>query len=428
MIRRLAFNNGVLVLQYAVGALVPLLLIPHIVRELGLAQFGALAIALAWANYGALIVQYGFHLSGPHQLNNLRPGETTTDVICRIGAAKGLLFCLVILILAIAAGIAATMGDSFTAAQLWLLTAIPFAAALHTGWHLQVLGHFGTVAVLSISGAALSLLLGLNGVSAEAKSNQFLAALALSLGPVWVGAGTLLKSALLLPRGDDTIKNCLGSLRPRPVLREGWPLFASQFVSALYTASGAIVVGVLAGVEQAGAYGAIERVSSALVGACLLIHTAAYPTLVQLYKSNRTSYIRLMRFVLLGYLVLAATAALVAALAWVPLLQFVLGAQGTQYAPLLSAALVWILLGVFGTALTGYLAARGDGQLILPLTLKVLAVSFLLGVPGTLVWGAWAWMAALCAAQIVVLAAGWRAWSIETKTLGAQRQTSNALL
>jgi PST family polysaccharide transporter len=428
MIRRLALNNIVLVFQYAVGALVPLLLIPHIVRELGLAQFGALAIALACANYGALIVQYGFHLSGPYELTNVRPGETATDVICRIAAAKGVLFGLVMLVLAIATGVTAAMGESFTAAQVWLLSAIPFAAALHTGWHLQVLGRFGSVAILSISGAGLSLVLGLNGVSAEAESNQFLAALALSLGPVWVGAGTLLTSALLLPRGDNTIKSRLGSLKPWSVLGEGWPLFASQFVSALYTASGAIVVGVLAGVEQAGAYGAIERVSSGLVGVCLLIHAAAYPTLVQLYESSRTSYIRLMRFVLLGYLVLAATAAFVAALAWVPLLQFVLGPQGTQYAPLLSVALVWILLGIFGTALTGYLAARGDGQLVLPLNLKVLAVSFLLGVPGTVVWGAWAWMAALCVAQIVVLAAGWRAWSIETKTLGAQRQTSNALL
>jgi polysaccharide transporter, PST family len=415
MIRKLAANNVVLILQYAVNALVPLLLVPHIVRELGLAQFGTLAIALALANYGALIVQYGFHLTGPSWLNRLEPGETPMDVVWRIASAKTLLLTVVILLMALATGMAAALGQNLTNAQIWLLIAMPVAAALNTGWHLQVIGRFGSIALLSSVGASLSLILGFHGVSGDSGGSKFIAALALTLGPISVGAGTLVITGIDLWRRAS--KNKLGFpwRRPWSTLIAGWPLFASQFISALYTASGAIVVGVLAGVEEAGAYGAVERVSSALVGACLLIHTAAYPTLVQLYGTDRTSYIRLMRLVVFGYLTLAAGAVLLAALAWQSLLGFLFGTSGAEHGMLLAAALIWILLGIFGTALTGYLATRGDANLVLPLTMKVLTLSFFLGVPGTFLFGAWAWMAALCAAQVLVLAAGWRAWAGETR-------------
>jgi len=403
MLRQFVLNNLALVLQYAVGSLVPLLLVPHIVRELGLAQFGSLAIALAWASYGAVTVQYTFHLSGPHQLAQLTAGETPLDVVCRIGSAKLVLLAGVLLTFGFGTLAAAGLGHRIATPQAWLLLAMPLAAALHTGWHLQAAGRFGTVSALSMVGAVLALLLGLMGVAAEVPGALATAALALSLGPLWAGGSTLVASTRLLVRAYGNTGHRAVWRSPWAELRGGWPLFASQFTAALYTASGPIVVGVLVGVEEAGAYGAVERVSTAVAGGCMLIHTAAYPKLAQLYASDRSGYIRLMRIVLGAYVTVTTVVVLSAVVVWQPLLHFVLGAQGASHGPLLAVALVWVLLGIFGTALTGYLAVRGEGHRVLPLTAKVLTLSLLLGVPGVLAWGASAWMAAHSSGSVLAM-------------------------
>src|ERR1041385_1893127 len=94
--RRFAINNAVLLIQYGVSAMVSVLLVPHIVREIGLAQFGKLALALSIATYGALTVQYAFQLTGPRRLMQLSPGERIGDVVSRVFSAKLVLWVVVL--------------------------------------------------------------------------------------------------------------------------------------------------------------------------------------------------------------------------------------------------------------------------------------------------------------------------------------------
>ena len=98
MIRYVIKANSILLIQYAVGSLVPLLLIPHIVSTIGLAEYGHLAVLMAWGSYGAAIVQYSFHLTGPKRVMQLETGETTTSVFVDVTAAKTTLLFFVTLI------------------------------------------------------------------------------------------------------------------------------------------------------------------------------------------------------------------------------------------------------------------------------------------------------------------------------------------
>ncbi|MCU0952950.1 MAG: hypothetical protein MUC68_18485, partial [Burkholderiaceae bacterium] len=59
-------------MQFAANALVPLLLIPHFVRVLGIDSYGALAMLVAAAGFATVIVQYAFHLTGPADYAALR--------------------------------------------------------------------------------------------------------------------------------------------------------------------------------------------------------------------------------------------------------------------------------------------------------------------------------------------------------------------
>lgn len=420
MIRRIALNNLVLFVQYGVGSLVPLLLVPTIVRQIGLGQFGALAIAMSVASFGTVVVQFGFQLTGPRQLTVLANGDTQADVVSRIGSAKLILLLLVLLLVVSLMGLSTLLGHRVSAPQAWLLLTIPLASALHAGWYLQTEGRFLMVSVLSIGGAALALAIGVVGyrpglqhqVDAEA-----VAAVALSAAPIFTGITTLWVSIRHLGRQPNS--QVLGWRAPWGELWSGWPLFASQFAATLYGASGPLIIGAVAGAAEAGAFSAVERASGAVVSACMLTHTAAYPSLVQLYVDDRPHYRRMMGTVICVYLGIAATLVFCVLFGWSEVLQFLLGNKGLDHGNLLAAAMVWIAVGIFGPALTGYLTASGQGHAVLPLTLTILLVSLILGIPGVMLWGAWAWLAALCAAQVVVVVSGVQAWKVERSSTTA---------
>jgi polysaccharide transporter, PST family len=194
-IRQLARDNLVLIVQYAVGSLVPLLLIPHIVKTIGLSEFGGLAVALAAAGFGTVVVQYAFQLSGPRQLTLLAEGDSPTAVVCRIGSAKLVLLGLVLLVTLALAVLAALANYRVSGPQALLMVVIPLATALNTAWHLQTAGHFTLVSALAIVGATLALGAGFLGVRDAEPSAVLLAAVALCIGSLWTGLATECRSS-----------------------------------------------------------------------------------------------------------------------------------------------------------------------------------------------------------------------------------------
>jgi O-antigen/teichoic acid export membrane protein len=227
------------------------------------------------------------------------------------------------------------------------------------------------------------------------------------------GAGTLAASLVALGEGRMQLR----WQPPWAELRDGFKLFLSQLAAACYVSSGPIVIGLLRDAEQAGAYGALERVTTAVIIGCLLVHTTAYPKLAQLYPADRGRYLRLLKGVLVAYLLLSGCVSGMAIAFEDALTTFLYGQHAPGAGLLTRMALVWLMLGIFGPALVGYLVVSGRGERVLALTLKVLVLVMCFGVPGVVLFGAWAWMAALVASQLLVLVAGWRAWREEREHL-----------
>jgi O-antigen/teichoic acid export membrane protein len=197
-------------------------------------------------------------------------------------------------------------------------------------------------------------------------------------------------------------------------LRDGWPLFLSQFTSVLYTVSGPLVIRYCSGSDAAGAYSTVERLANALLGACLLTHTAAYPRLARQYQSDRAGYLSLMRFVVLVYVGCTAMIAAATLFARPIIVPYLFGTrQPDGVDALLVCALAWLMVGIAGTALTGYMSISGRQHLVLALNLRVLLIALCLGIPGSFFLGAWAWMGALVLSQAPLLWAAAKAWRAE---------------
>lgn len=420
MWRRLLSDNAALGLQYAANALVPLLLIPHLVRSLGVEQYGGLALLMAAMGFATIVVQYAFQLTGPADHAALRGRVGARQLFVDILIARLLLLGGVLAVgLAAAAGTRAWLGAQ---ASVWiealLLLGIPVGAALNAGWYLQAVGQFGALAAISIVSVALALAVGFYGVSAADPSASAWAAAALALGPLLLGAGSLAWAFGRLPAEPARVA-LSGALR---LLAQGRAIFLSQFVAALYSLAGPLVVGALAGVRAAGLYSAVERPAAALQSALTLTHVAAYPRASALYAADDLAgYRRLLLQVLAVYGVMVAGLGVALLLLGEHAVRFLFGAASQEGTTLLWLAYAWIALGIFGPMVTGYFTVRGTPGEILRLTLAVLLVSLPAGAVGAHFLGGSGWLLAAIAGQCVVVARAIHAW--RAATLPAHRAT-----
>lgn len=404
--REVSLNSLMLALQYGASALVPLILVPHIVRTVGVATFGNIAVALAWATFGGTAVQYAFQLTGPKRVAQMAPRETPTGIFAEISLAKVVLFVCVVPV--VGAITYKTVPADARAIDMLIILALPAAAVLNSAWYLQALNRFVWISAAAAIGSAAALWYGFHEVVDVSARSIWAAAGACVLGPLIAGAGTMVAAGAFV----DFRSRLAAAVRAGRALKEGWPLFASQFVATLYGASGPIFISHLSGDADAGAYGAVDRFVAAIMGLCLLAHTAAYPRLANTYGQDRMGYRRLLLLVVGAY---TATTACLAIGGWAfhtEVERFLLG-KPQSYSALLGCGLVYLVVGVFGTAVTGYLTVSGRAHEVLPLTLKVLAISFVLGIPAALLWGGAGWMASRVLAQIPVLTAAMSYWREE---------------
>ncbi len=406
MIRQVIKANSILLIQYAVGSLVPLLLIPHIVNTIGLAEYGHLAVLMAWGGYGAAIVQYSFHLTGPKRVMQLKPGETTSSVFVDVTTSKITLLCFVILVIL---SVNLFLPNQSKSSYAWLILLImPLAASFNSIWLLQTQDKFIPICTLSIMGSISTLLIGFYFIRQDNEQSVDVAVLASIFGNTFIGLCTFSYAVLLvkIPIYRIKIKNIVSSLT------DGWHLFISQFISMLYSASGPIVINYLLDSEAAGAYSVTEKVVSALIAAALLTHTAAYPRLSAAYINDRKNYWRTVKLILVGYI---AVALIVSTVIWSErsfVLNFLYGKSTNDHSLLLFFGLLWFLTGIFGTTLTGYLVVSGQTNAVWPLTLKILVASLVLGILGIKILGAFGWLAALVVAQTIVFHTGFKYWKL----------------
>jgi hypothetical protein len=281
---------------------------------------------------------------------------------------------------------------------LSVVSALSLAAAGNSTWVLQFENRFPLVAGLSIVATACAVSFGFAFVSGGTERSTWYGGIALVLAPTLVGGLTLAAATVRLRARFDWRKlSGAGAL-----VRGGAPLFASQFCAVLYGGMGAIVVASMLGLEAAGRYGAFERILTAVIGACTLIHVAAYPRLVKAYAHDFGLYRRLIGVTLSIYFVLVLT--VIAATAFQSDRIFRLLFRGTIHAsdPMVLAGAMLMATSIFGPLLTGYLVVRGEPGRVLSLTFRLLLISLALGLPGTRLLGAWAWLGGLAVAQLVV--------------------------
>lgn len=290
--RRLAKNILWLYALQGVNYLVPILLLPYLVRVLGVGQYGLVAFSQAIAQYFIIATDYGFNFSATKQIALHRddPAEVSRIfygvmaikmVLVAIGAA--LMACAIVLIPRLR--VDATI---YLAAYITVIGGALFPVWLFQG--MERMQFISIITGISKVVAAGSIFLLVHG-----PQDTFRAAFLQSVGFLLaglIGLGISVKyyaPKFLFPQRPEMLL----------MIAEGKHVFFSTASITLYTNTNTFLVGIIAGNVQAGYFSLADKLIRAVSGLIFPFLQAGYPHIVRLIKESRERAMLFVRRILL---------------------------------------------------------------------------------------------------------------------------------
>jgi PST family polysaccharide transporter len=267
---RLVDNIVSLYLLQGLNYVIPIAVLPYLVRTLGMEIYGLIAFAQSFAQYFNVLTDYGFNYSATRSIaQNVQNNSDVSKVFCRVYIIKALLMCLGLMVLvAIVTFVPRFRHDSlyFIVGFLAVLGNVLFPT-----WYFQGIQEMRYISILSGVPKVLSAVL----LFAFVHSSQdgLLAITIQSLGTLVAGALGLwfsLRSGriqFVWPTWSEL----------QATVEEGWHLFVSAAAISLYTNTNVFLVGMLAGNVQAGYFSAAEKMIRAMIGVIGPITQAIFP-------------------------------------------------------------------------------------------------------------------------------------------------------
>ncbi len=258
----------------------PVLVLPFLVRTLGIEKYGLIAFAQSFAQYFTILTDYGFNYSATRRIAHVRDQRDATSRVF-----STVLFLKVLLLLMGALALAAVLltVDRFRReAPLYLFAYLAVLGnVMFPTWLYQGLERMKYISI--VSGAAKLLSAGALFIFIRHPRDYVLALGIQSSGMLVAGMLGLLVAVSVLG-----VRFCLPSYAElADTAADGWHLFVSTAAVSLYTNTNVFLVGMLAGSAQAGYFSAAEKLVRATQGLINPITLAIFPHVSSLAKESR---------------------------------------------------------------------------------------------------------------------------------------------
>ncbi|EJD6393825.1 flippase [Proteus mirabilis] len=272
-----------------VNYLIPLIMIPYLVRTLGMDGFGKYSIIIAIIQYLVIITDYGFNLSASKEIAlNIGDKKKISEIFFSIILSKIIIATFLFLFLFLfllstnkvtteynlfISGIGIVIGTSFF--PVWLFQG-------YEDMHWIAISNL----IAKLSGLILVFLIVKN------KEDLVFAIMIQSI--VSMIASFIAFTKAFLGKYIHFVKPSLSMLIKQ--LRSGWSIFLSTLFVSMYTTSIPLILGYTSGAESAGIYNAADKLKYALQGIIGPVSQAIYP------KTNRlmlSSIKQALRFVII---------------------------------------------------------------------------------------------------------------------------------
>lgn len=262
----------------------PLIVIPYLIKTLGLGNFGKIIFVQSVASYFILIVDYGFNLTGVKDVLQQTAFEKRNYKVHEIFFAKIVLLLLSTIVFSCFIVFIPFFRNDWSiyyAGFLWVVGQTFFA-----DWLFQALNNTKWLAFINLITKVLYAISIFCFISD--KNDTLLAVLLYSLSFIFssllglVFIYTKLNFYFIIPTWV-TIKH---------QIRAGWNVFLSRVLVSLYMTTNIFLLRFFAGELAVGIYGAADRVFKAVMGLSGPVTQGVYPSLTLSKKSDIPSVYR----------------------------------------------------------------------------------------------------------------------------------------
>lgn len=329
--RALAKNVLWLYVLQGLNYLVPMLLLPYLVRVLGVSQYGLIAFAQAIAQYFIIATDYGFNFSATRQIAlHCHEPEEVSRIFFGVMAIKVTLVIAGAVVMASAVSLIPRLhaeAGIYMAAYLAVVGSALFPVWLFQG--MERMQFISIITGISKLVAAVSVVLLVHG-----PQNIFLAMLLQSLGWLIAGVTGLVFAVrtfgLRMARPEREYVACL--------LRDGRHFFVSNAAITLYTNTNVFLVGAIAGNTEAGYFSLADRFIRAVTGLAYPMFQATYPRVVCMMAESRERTMVFVRKLTVGAVAVAVAVGVAILLLASPIARVTFGRDASAVVPVIRIA------------------------------------------------------------------------------------------
>lgn len=273
---KLAENITSLVSLKGAEYILNFILFPYLVRTLGVERFGAIVFMQGIVQYGIILVDYGFNLTGPRDIARAIGKEQIGQLFSDIMGSKCILFFMVTLCSLIGIQVAHYLGYEFDAALYWSVYLLVLGNLIFPIWFYQGIQQMRYITVFNVLARSITVLLVFLFV--KKPGDYMLAALFQS--------GTLLLAgvfSLFILQKDFSYV----FVKPTPkgikqAFYDGWHVFLSTIAINIYTTTNTVVLGAMTNNTVVGYFGTANKLIDCIKGVMFTFNQAVYP-----YVSNK---------------------------------------------------------------------------------------------------------------------------------------------
>lgn len=269
--------------------LVPLLLMPYVVRRLGPEYFGLSSFSQSFVLYFTLIINYGFDLSATREVakasgNLQRQGQIFNEIM----QVKIFLFVISSILFLIILGLTPKLKEHTILHIVSYL--INIGAVLFPMWFFQGINQLKIATIFNFSAKvfmALLVVLFVHNTSDYINYNG-----ALSLAQIILG----ISSFIYVYKKFD-IKLCwIGWLKMRVILNQGLSLFLSMIVINFYTTTNTVLLGFMSNNTATGYFAGTSKVIAVVMTVMLMpMSYILYPKIAHTLHHDKEAGIELLQ-------------------------------------------------------------------------------------------------------------------------------------
>lgn len=252
------------------------ILFPYLVRILGVERFGAIVFMQSIVQYGIILVDYGFNLTGPRDIARASNQKKISYLFSNIMTSKFIIFMIVTTISVIMICVFGYMGYQFDVTLYWAVYLLVLGNLVFPIWFFQGIQQMRYITIFNIISRSITVLLVF--IFVKKPEDYLLAALFQSSTLLLAGCFSL----YILKRKFSYVfvKPSISGIKE--TLIDGWHVFVSTIAINIYTSTNTVVLGVLTNNTIVGYFGTANKLIDCIKGVMFTLNQAVYP-----YVSNK---------------------------------------------------------------------------------------------------------------------------------------------